>query len=1230
MEIGRTPLDKASCFSRATFAWAYSYVKHPKDEHGLPTILDPVFYTKLKTAWEEEATKPSPQFYKAVWKAAGKRILIMGIPFIFEAVTQIAMGILMGRIIEFIQLEEEASYMGWVYASMFAICLATFTQTRNYGYYTGFNTGALLRQASNQLVFDKIYHLSSEVIHSGGGPGKVMSVSARFIDTFENLNFICMLVIGPLVGIGVIVALLIKVGPTALIGIAIIFLLVPWQLWINKYTMKLSADGQKASSERLTKTTEIMEGIRVLKMYGWEDAYLTRIEAIRNIEIGKERKRFFVRSFSTTFYLIAQGLACLVTFAAYRATGNPVTPSVIFTTLALFLTAQAYMAALFPLALEVAANYKIGSDRITEFLTLPEKEEEAQSTSLPTGTVILRNVDSSWTRSTKTETMTSTLLLPSKEGRSSSSAFSLVDVSFEVIQGKLAIVKGTVGSGKSSLLLTLLQEMHLESGTLTTSGSIAYVEQEPWILSASVRDNIILDKPFDKAKFDAVVNACSLVDDLEQMPDKAETVLGERGVNVSGGQKARIALARACYSDCDIYLLDDPLSAVDAKVSKHLFHQCIQGYLKDKTRILVTHQVQYVPYADKILHMEAGRVTELENDEILENELASEDREIQTGDRVIDTRDEAAETTSPFKACLQYVVSGSKWALPALCVLYSIACVLCIAIPYWLAVWSSQTGAELENPFYIQVLGYIVLCLACIGFIENNICSQNAVSSARNMHRKALHKIVRSPVRFFDVNSSGTILNRFSKDASVCDSVLPYFFTEECQIVVVVIASAVAMMIGNPFITIAFLPAVGFLIYIYRTCVDPIQYHNSKYLATKGPCFSLITTSFCNLFSIRAYKLKPYFDRLMTQALSANNQAYFAYNSAARVMQYATDVTGNVYVIINIFLAVGLRDLLDRTTLTLSLSAMLSIVLSLNWTLKQYVMVKNQLTSAERLLNYSKLDSEAPLSTKHDLVVSAGEVRIKKACLMYTEKIAGLRGVSAKVAAGTTVGIVGRTGSGKSSLMVALFRMVELSEGQILIDGQDIAVAGLHSLRKQIAIIPQTPFIFSAAVRYNLDPFNTVSDDQLWAVLTLTELRPLVENYDNKLDEELTPNKLSVGQKQLMCLARALLSGVRILVMDEATANVDIETDKIIQRTIRKRFKGCTVFTIAHRLDTIMKYDELWVMEQGNLLERGSPYSLASDPDSLFHKLIEHTGERKDKLMKDAYKSHLKHCQEDS
>jgi ABC-type multidrug transport system fused ATPase/permease subunit len=449
-------------------------------------------------------------------------------------------------------------------------------------------------------------------------------------------------------------------------------------------------------------------------------------------------------------------------------------------------------------------------------------------------------------------------------------------------------------------------------------------------------------------------------------------------------------------------------------------------------------------------------------------------------------------------------------------------------------------------------------------------------------------------------------------------------FLELLQQSFIVFGSFLGMMIGNPFLVILILPLALVLLRIYRIAIKSTQFFHVKYISTKAPIFTLITTTFAGLFSVRAYNLQQYFEELFVHEVNVNGEAFFAGNSIDGWVNFRWEMATLVFITVNVYLAVALRFYLDRQTLVLGLSVVLTNALYLSWALEYFVKTKGLMASAQRLIQYSKLPREAALETERRLEVTQGKVEFRDIQLKYTEQSIGIKHLSATVSSGTKVGIVGRTGSGKSTLMVALFRLVELSQGKILIDDQDVSEVGLHSLRRHIAVIPQTPFIFSASVRYNLDPLGLSTDETLWRVLALTELKQHVFNYDKQLDEELTPNKLSVGQKQLMCLARALISQAKILVMDEATANVDLETDRIIQRTIRKKFKACTVFTIAHRLDTIIAYDEVWVMKDGELIEKGHPFVLAADSSSVFSELIQHSGDKKDFLIEEAERAYHK------
>lgn len=1217
------PYDLSGFFSKVTFSWVMQYLKNPDKQYGLPSDIDSAKQFKLLySAWELEKQRPNPKFIRAVYKAFPMKLLVPGLLLVIEVIAFISVAVLTGKLIKFVQTADSSDNIGWLYAILIPFIIALQVTVRHNAIFIGYVAAAIIKQATLTILHDKVMKLASKVAHSSEFTGKIVSVASSDVEFIEYVFYINFIWICVVASIAVIIALLIVIGPTALIGFSLFLILLPIQLSMNKFQNRSREKMQTFGTQRLTKTNEVIEGIRTLKMYGWELAYLKDISENHGREVRVGRIKLIYRAFSLANFLAAQGLACLLTFVSYMFTGEKLDADIIFTTLVLFTAGQLYVTTIFQFVYEFLTNYIDGSRRFTELLLLDEYNTQ-QDADEEIGSLVLKDLTACKipSKSIKEQEIKNTEEV--EINAPSTSNFYLQDINLKVEPGELMLVEGSVGSGKTSLLLAILGEMSIEEGFAKKNGTVAYVEQEAWILPMTVKENICLDKPFDAEKFKAVIEACCLGKDLKLFPNREETILGEKGVNISGGQKARIGLARACYADCDIYLLDDPLSAVDAEVSQHLFHKCINSYLKDKTRVLVTHQVQYSQFATRLLHVEQGRVSEVENTSDFEEETtkgpeAGEKKELkeESGEPVkenLDVEDQKARLSTYWN----YLTSGYKCLIPVILLIYPVTLVIYLAVPYWLAVWASQEGDEIKNTYYVEVLGYIVLCLYVSGFSQNIITGQTAIKASSTLHDRSLGRVVRSPVRFFDENSAGTIISRFSKDITLTDELLPWFFIDYLQATFVVLGTFIGMMAGNVFLIIVFIPFMVAIVIIYRRGTRVTKFLNVRKLQSIGPIYTQLSNCLSGLFSIRAFLAQGYFRQMFIRSLELNAEMLLAYQTGMRWMQLRNDLSASAFILVNCVLAVAIRDVLDKTVLALGIAVIITCSINLTWCLQQHTEVLNLMSSIQRLLNYTQLESEADVATEHALKIHLGEVEFRNVHLKYKDTYA-LKGVSAKVSPGTKVGIVGRTGAGKTSLMTALFRMVELSNGQIFIDGQDTKLVGLHSLRRQIAIIPQTPFIFSSSVRYNLDPFRNFSDEEIWQVLGWTELTGLVENYDHKLEEELTSSKLSAGQKQLMCLARALLSGARILVMDEASANVDIETDRLIQRTIRKKFRASTVFTIAHRLETIISYDEVWVLNNGELSESGTPYELASNQSSLFHDLIEHTGERKDVLMKAA------------
>ena len=1198
-------MDRASPLSAITYSWARVFIDNPKAQFDLPKEQMPdKHYQELKSAWEDELLNEEPSFFNAVMKAFGAMLVWKQSQMLIDMFSQLAVGVCMGRLINFLRGSGEEYWVGWLYGVVVFVCPFISANARHYGYLAAQFYSAAVKQAVLKLINEKLLRLGNDALQGGTAAGMVMNVMTMDVDLYEYIFLLNYLWASPIFALFVSIVLYFVVGFSGLLGVAVIMLLVPIQTSANRSQVKLRATTGGLTDQRLKRTTELVDGIRPLKLYGWEVAYTKRIFEIRGKEIGKRRIFGLIRASNMSTFLVAQGLACLVTFGSYSLMGNAPDSKVVFSALSLLMSTQFYLTVIFPYAMEMFSTYQAGSQRISRLLRLNEKNfapEQARK-----GEVLLKEVTAHWGRKKEEEKL-------------SLSGFVLSDVNLHIHPGELVVIKGAVGSGKSSLLLTILGELSISSGQVARSGRIAYVEQEPWILSATIKDNITMGKAFEKTKFDEVIRVCALEDDMKIFPKREETLLGDRGVNISGGQKARLSLARAVYSEADIYLLDDPLSAVDVRVSRHLFSICLRQHLKGKTIILVTHQIQFQGEADRVMNVADGKIVELMDfdrhvAEVQDQNTVTES--LAEGEGIGREKEQDKKVEVTFRTYFDFVKSGGWYLLPIFLILYPATMFAYLAVPYWLSYWSIQGATEAKKAYYIVVLAVIVLILLVLGLTRNNLFLQTLLSASNYYHRKAVLALCRAPTDFFDDNSTGMIMGRCSKDVGMIDDLLAWMFTDMLQVCFNLFGFALAMMVGNPWVAIAFVPLFFILYKIQKLSSQPTQICHVQHLMTKAPIFGQVNTTLTGLITIRAYDLEKEFSRRFDASTTDSTKALIRHGSALRWMQYRLDMVGIAYTAVNVIIVLSLYASLDGTLLAIGLSMVLGVSLTLIWAMQQIITVDNFMASVYRIQEYARLPPEAPLRTEKILKVTAGKVEFKNVKLVYHGVTTALKDLSFTIAPMQKVGIVGRTGAGKTSIMQALFRLVEISEGKMLIDGQDISKVGLHSLRRKISVIPQTPFIFSASVKYNLDPFNRHSDESLWKVLEYARLRNKVEQFPHQLEEQLHPTSLSVGEKQLICLARALIRSNKILLMDEATANVDRETDSFIQDTVKQYFEHCTVLTIAHRLDTIVDYDQVFVMADGMLAEHGPPKVLASDPTSKFYDMIQSAGKHADALLK--------------
>eukprot|EP00746_Dinoflagellata_sp_MGD_P011278 gnl/MRDRNA2_/MRDRNA2_123593_c0_seq1.p1 gnl/MRDRNA2_/MRDRNA2_123593_c0~~gnl/MRDRNA2_/MRDRNA2_123593_c0_seq1.p1 ORF type:complete len:953 (+),score=230.34 gnl/MRDRNA2_/MRDRNA2_123593_c0_seq1:187-2859(+) len=859
----------------------------------------------------------------------------------------------------------------------------------------------------------------------------------------------------------------------------------------------------------------------------------------------------------------------------------------------------------------------------------------------------------------------------------------LKTIDFVAESGKLTAIVGPVGCGKTTLLQALLGEAEVLKGNVTLKGKVAYVAQQAFILNTTLRQNITfaqnassIDKDAAyKAKYERVLEECCLLDDLQILPGGDMTEIGEKGVNLSGGQKQRVSLARAVLSDSDIYLLDDPLSAVDAHVGKSLFNLIHDGYLKGKTRILVTHQSQYLPKCDSIYVMEDGCIKASGTyQELLAKNLIQQEKDDE-GDVTDATKQSDVQLKVP--GARKSMVSASipdvlkvpdkrksvnpvaktpkaaqldgkltenefkeegevKWpvvkkflaasgALPLLCLCVglcgeSIAKLVCDS---WLAVYSTGEGYGMDNvnekpvEFFIgiylvtgiaQSIFVYIRTLTLLGFVCYN--------ASKRLHKETLEAVLRAPTSFFDTTPLGRILNRFTRDIEALDAQLPQNVQQLLGCASITVGTVVFVIVAHPWVAVAMVPLAVFywrLAAFFRMSPRETQRIES---ITRSPIFAQFSETLNGLSTVRAFGIQNLMQRIMNGHVDTNNGVYFIQQALGQWLSLRLDFIG--VTIAGLSGLVPVIQVSQGQAVNAGFSGLAgAYALELSTFLKHLTKMvsetEQKFNSVERLTEYiddlvpeaqwtcledSKLDPQWP---------ATGGLKFADVTMSYRKSLEpALRGVSFEIAGGQKVGVCGRTGSGKSSLMNALLRLVEYN-GSIFLDGVDIANVGLHTLRHRISLIPQDPVLFAASVRENLDPIEAAEGDEaLKQALQHVNLHEEVERLGG-LGYTVSDggSNFSVGQRQLLCLARAVLRKSRLILLDEATASVDHDTDALIQGAIRREFAGSTVLTIAHRLNTILDSDCIIVMSDGIVAESGSVQTLCKDTNSMFSKLVE-------------------------
>ncbi|CAJ2639980.1 unnamed protein product [Trifolium pratense] len=1255
-----TCYSNAGFFSILTFSWMSPLItlgsRKTLDHEDLPLLSTndsaygtfSTFKNKLELECGNVRNLTAINLAKVLFLSTWQGILLSGFFALLFTCASYVGPYLIDNLVQYLNDENKVKNDGYILAMMFVVAKLVECLSQRHWIFKFQQVGVRMQSMLVSMIYAKGLTLSShsKEQHSSGEIINLMTVDAARIGEF------CWYMHDPWMAVlQVSLALFIlhrSVGVASVAAFAATVVVMLLNHPIASLQEKFQGKLMEFKDKRMKATSEIIMNMRILKLQAWEMKFLSKIIQLRKLE-EVWLKKYLVGSAIVRFlFFNAPTFVAVVTFGACVLLGIPLESGKILAALATFRILQMPIYSL-PDTISMIAQTKVSLDRIAAFLRLDDLQADVVE-KLPRSSsdiaIKIEYGNFSWDLSSVNTT--------------------LKNINLRVSHGMRVAVCGTVGSGKSSLLTCIIGEMPKLSGTLKVCGTKAYVAQSPWIQSGKIEENILFGREMDREKYERVLEACSLNKDLEVLPFGDQTIIGEKGINLSGGQKQRVQIARALYQDADIYLLDDPFSAVDAHTGSHLFKECLLGLLKTKTVIYITHQVEFLPDADLILVMKEGRITQsgkyndiltsgtdfmelvgahraaLSSVKSLERRNtfkkstitgSSSDLEVEQEVENIDDRNgKLDDTVEPkgqlvqdeeremgiigLKVFWTYITIAYGGALvPFIFLSQILTVVLQIASNYWMALATPVSAtAEPDIGSLTLMVVYVSLAIgSSFGTLSRAILAAIAGYKTATMLFNQMHlNFIRAPMLFFDSTPSGRILNRASTDQSAIDLTIPNLAWGFTYNLVQVLGNVAVMSQAAWQVFLVLIPVMA-------TCIWYQRYYSAsarELVRLTGICQAPVIQHFSETISgsttIRSFEQESRFNEMNMQLIDKYSQPKLYSASAMEWLSFRLDLLSiTVFAFCIVFLVSFPSSIVNASiaglavTYGINLNAVQS---NLIWFLCN---LENKIISVERLLQYTSIPSEAPLVIKDNQPdhswPSFGEVHIQDLQVQYAPHLPlVLRGLTCTFTAGAKTGIVGRTGSGKSTLVQTLFRLVEPVAGQILIDKINISLIGIHDLRSRLSIIPQDPTMFHGTVRSNLDPLEEYTDEQIWEALDMCQLGDEVRKKEGKLDSTVTENgeNWSMGQRQLVCLGRVLLKKSKILVLDEATASVDTATDTIIQQTVNQHFTDCTVITIAHRITSILDSDMVLFLSEGLIEEYDSPKKLLKDKSSSLAQLV--------------------------
>lgn len=1276
-----------------------------------PSIEADVSHDHFQTVWDAERRNKTPSLLRALRAGfLGELLVAAGFKLAWGAFIVLSASYFVRSLLTYLgnyaRNPSQGKAEGWILSVFFFVCCMLLSMALQQMASQSSKLGLRVRAALTTAVYRK-----SLCIEPGASDMDVVALVSndctKLMDACTNINFLWS---GVLEALAIVVVLLVLVGRAVLPGLGLLLLLVPIQ-----YTLGVCAAGTRkrvvvAGEARTRLMDEILRAAKLVKAYAWEESFAAMVDRYRTTETKLQERGGYIKSVNLATVFALPPLIAISIFAVY-VIDTRLDGITAFTTLSLFNTLRLPLVVL-PKCLRSVTEAIHALARLQTYLLAPEVQANASTEATSSGDKHIRLQDATFTHGNISPPL-------------------LRGMNIDAPLGTLVMICGGVGAGKSNLCQAVLGQMKLTSGSATTGGcNFAYVPQAPWCQFGTVRENILFGRPYEEQRYQRVLYACALTNDLEAMPEGDATLLGERGVNISGGQKQRIALARAAYSGADAFVLDGPLSAVDMHTCQHIFKHGLRGLMRGRTIVLVTHQVELLPYADVVVLLRAGasvytgpyaagpiraffgphveipdsaaaddvhegsdaasggtfprRSLSARNSHVptpartrgstlvgspldafrpgsrpsmqpdgigsITRQVSAHDSEgriaarasmrVRAASKAIldagaiaeshatstDVKPPATHALRPLRrdpvthnAANPYWILASEVGIPiciSVLLVFTVTQLCRIYSDIWISTWVARKFKDKGDDYYLFIYGmYIITFIALLltrGMSFFTACRR----AARGMHARMFAAILRAPLRFFTVTPLGGVLSVFARDVDALDEALQDNI-HMTLIYVHILGTTMGVVIRVlPYFAIVSAVLMFSFAYFFRYYIAASRVLKQATGDSMASLTALVSESQQGLAVIHAFRQVRRFEGIATTRLNRVQTAGSNLEQLQVWLSFRLDSIGCLLVLGTCLIGVGADDNLTPALAGLAISNAFQILLFFSLMVRTAADVDSAIASVQRMDALAKIEPEADKPLDHDTCPpdawpQHGAVEFHNVVMSYAPELPHvLKGVSFSIQGGEKIGVCGRTGAGKSSSIMALFRLAEISEGAIRIDGIDIKALNLRELRRRIAILPQEPVMFQGTARSNLDPFGERSDEDLWTALRKCHLHDTVSGHPSKLEMEIAHGgaNLSVGQMQLFCLARALLNPSKLLVLDEATAALDLETDALVQNTIRTEFADRTIICIAHRLDSIIDCDRILVMSDGGVVEFAPPYDLLQDDNSVFSLLCRQAG----------------------